>query len=127
MRARMILVVFTPERPSIELLRRRCAELISRGIDPLRLVLVVNRWHESDPTIEELSETLGRPVVVALPNDYPVLRRATDNQGFVEADTELGRAYLRLARRIAGLPAEVPVEEPKARKKPFSLAALLRS
>ncbi len=125
LRAARICLVCTPERPSLVLAQRRRQELDRLGVEPERILLVVNRWHSTDPPLEELARQVDCRRVTGLPNDYQSVRAATDSGRLVSADSTLGAAYDVLARLVAGEQAGEGADAATARKSRFRLAALL--
>lgn len=119
--ASTVFIVCTAEAASLELARRRSQELGEWGVDPARISLILNRRHDTDISPERLRETLHFPVSAALPNDYPSVRQATDEGRLVNEQTALARAYMSMARRLAGLPEEAPAPvEPKRASSRFA-------
>jgi MinD-like ATPase involved in chromosome partitioning or flagellar assembly len=125
LRATTIYVVATAEKPSLDLACRRFEELDQLGISPQRVQVVINRWHPTDPTPEELEEQLHRKVAKTIPNDYETVRAATAEGRLIARTNKIGVAHLALARQIAGLGDEPPTVPDEASKPRFSFAALL--
>jgi len=118
LRASQIYVVCTVDGPSMELGRRRLAELGQLGVDPNRVSAVFNRWHTTDPSPKQLGEQTGCPVAKLIPNDYASVRSATEEGRPVSWETGIGGAYRALANRIAGMPdVEPSLPEPDATAK----------
>ena len=79
-RARAVYVVSTPEFASLKLTRQRCQELFNWGVDRGRIQALLNRGHKSDIGAPEAEKILECPVAATFPNDYKVVRRATDGR-----------------------------------------------
>lgn len=117
-RAQRVYLVTTPELPALELARQRSAELLERGVGRDRIQLIVTRWHSSDSGPERFEELLGHSVAAALPSDYPSLYKAMEAGELVPPSKALGKAYLALAKAMAG------IDDPVA---PASVLARARS
>lgn len=107
-RSAMVFPVCTPEIPSLRLTQQRCAELDRWGVPQERVGIVLNRWHASDPAPAELTRILGRPVLKALPNDYPALRAAVAAGTPVSFDSKLGKSFVEFAGRLIQDPSAEP-------------------
>ncbi len=107
-RAEFVFIVCTPELLSLELARQRSEELCDRGVDRKRTAIVLNRWLSTDIPPGDVEQIVGHPVYAVLPNDYRTLRQAALEGGLVPAGTEVGEAYLSLARKLSGIPEEQP-------------------
>ncbi len=103
-RAAHVFIVCTPELLSLELARQRSEELRGYGVDEKRIWVLLNRSPKSGIPPGEVEEIVGHPVFAALPNDYQGLKRAVLEGELMPADTELGKAYVALARKLAGRP-----------------------
>jgi len=97
-RAAHVFIVCTPELLSLELARQRSEELRGYGVDEKRIWVLLNRSPKSGIPPGEVEEIVGHPVFAALPNDYQGLKRAVLEGELMPADTELGKAYVALAR-----------------------------
>ncbi|MCD6300355.1 MAG: hypothetical protein J7L78_04235, partial [Dehalococcoidales bacterium] len=115
-RAAHVFIVCTPELLSLELARQRSEELRGHGVDEKRVWVLLNRSPKSGIPPGEVEEIVGHPVFAALPNDYQGLKRAVLEGELMPADTELGKAYVALARKLAGRP--VPDQESSRGAKP---------
>ena len=122
-RAKFVFVVCTPEVPPLKLAQRRCAELESRGIPANRIGIIVNRWHETDVKEADVENVLEHGVAAIFPNDYASVQEATQNCRLVNAETELGKTFLSLARLLAG----VPDADPESGSAPKSMLHFLKS
>jgi len=109
--SRLIFLVTTPELASLHLARRRLESLDELRLrDRVRLIL--NRAAADQLlSAQAIEDLLGIGVYETFPNDYAGLQSALANGRALDFDTPLGRCFLRLARRIAGVP--VAAAEPK--------------
>jgi Flp pilus assembly CpaE family ATPase len=102
--SKAIYVVCTPELTSIALARRRLHQLELRGILDAALHLVLNRYdQDGSSSKEQIEEVIGHKIEAQMPNDYHAVQQAIESGGFVDGATELGKAYVDFARRLAGL------------------------
>lgn len=122
-RAGKVCLVTTLSRVAIELARRKTVLFDENGLQGDRLSVVANRAPFSERLVEELEELLDRKVAGVLPEDADSLQTLELEGQPVTSETELGRAYLKLAAVLLGEPVPAEAEEPK---KPKSrLAAIL--
>jgi Flp pilus assembly CpaE family ATPase len=101
-RAQGIYVTCTPESPSLTLAQQRCLELTRFNIPRTRIGLLVNRWHRSDFSPEEISNLVGHKVSKIFPNDYPNVRSATLSGKPVSPRTKLGSTFAAFAAELFG-------------------------
>lgn len=101
-RSRKVYLVCTTEVPSLRLTQQRGEELHRWGLPPKRYGLLVNRWHNGDPSSPELAKILGIQVLRQLPNDYPAIRKAQNEGAFVAPNSRLGKAFSDFASVLAG-------------------------
>jgi len=102
-RSRAVHVVTTPDIPPISLARQRMAELEARRVASERMRLVINRWHKSDPALDEIAEELSVPVAAVLRNDFPAVRRATAAGELINPASALGQGYEAFAQALVGI------------------------
>lgn len=102
--ARAVMVVCTPELPSIKMAAYRCAELEECEVPRERVHVVLNRFERGGLSVEDAEKALERPVFATLPNDYSRLRDAILESRVVPADSPLGRGSRTLAEKLGGLP-----------------------
>jgi pilus assembly protein CpaE len=77
--ARVILMITQADVPSLWTLSRHLSTLADLGIDPQRILLVVNRWHKrDDEALVSVEKNLRRAIVARLPNDYKLVSEATN-------------------------------------------------
>jgi hypothetical protein len=65
--------------------------------------IVVNRWHKTDLTADEMAKEINAPVAAVLQNDFPVVRRSTIGGNLIGAATRLGREYDAFAKSVMGI------------------------
>jgi Flp pilus assembly CpaE family ATPase len=107
--SRGIYLVCTPEVASLALARRRFRQLEMRGVRDSVLGVILNRYDQTHLSKERIAEVVGHPIAVQLPNDYQAVKESIESGGFVDPDTELGKAYARFAASLAGLdPQRLP-------------------
>jgi pilus assembly protein CpaE len=89
--AKRILLVCTPEIPSLHLAREKLGFLKSLGLES-RINVVLNRVSKKPLfTKEQVEELVGLPVVRTFSNDYFAVSRATTNGQCLEADSLIGK------------------------------------
>lgn len=92
-RAQRLLPVCTPEIPSLRLTIHRCKELGRLKIADERIGILLNRYHRTDPPVNQLAELLGKPVAMTFPNDYHSVHAAMVAGRPVPAESPLGQAF----------------------------------
>lgn len=125
MRAGAVYLVSTTEAPALELARRRIADLTSRGVDTLRISVILNRCRSDEaPSAAQVESSLGHKVAMSLLADSDGIREVETNGHAADTTTEFGHSLRVLAARIAGVQlaeaAAVGMQRPKSR-----LASLL--
>jgi len=109
--SKRIILVVTPEIPSLHLAREKLAFLRGYDLDG-RVLVVLNRCQKkalfSKAQVEEL---LGRQVAHQLPNDYIGVNRAMTTGKWMEPDSELGKHYTEFAKSL--IDKKVAAKEPK--------------
>jgi pilus assembly protein CpaE len=98
--SKKIFLVCTPEIPSLHLAREKYSYLKSMDLED-RVSVLLNRV-SARPAItrEQIEQILGLPVAMTFPNDYNGVLRALTAGKAIDADTELGRGFLRLAQTL---------------------------
>jgi pilus assembly protein CpaE len=98
--SRRVLLVCTPEVPSLHMAREKIAFL--RRLDLAdRVGVIVNRFPKrSAVSPGQIQDLLGVPVFRIVPNDYPAVMKAMNNARYVDPETELGRAYEEIGRAL---------------------------
>lgn len=88
-----ILLVCTPEIPSLHLAREKLHYLRNFDLDS-RVAVILNRSNKRALfTKQQVEEILGVPVARTFPNDYPAVNRAMTAGTFLEANSELGKSF----------------------------------
>jgi pilus assembly protein CpaE len=89
--AKKILLVCTPEIPSLHLAREKLGFLRSLGLEG-RINVILNRVHKKPLfTKEQVEELVGLPVVRTFSNDYFAVSRATTSGQCLDADSLIGK------------------------------------
>jgi len=99
-----VLLVCTPEIPSLHLAREKLQVLRSLNLQD-RLGVVLNRVHKR-PIFgkQEVEDLLGVPVIASMPNDYHGVERATRAGKVVDPGSELGKEYAAFAAGLVDAP-----------------------
>lgn len=81
--------------------------LLNFGYSPKRLNLILNRMpKQPDLTPSEVQKVLGLPLYATLPNNYPELYEAYSEGTLLNAASDLGKHFTKIAHKIAGIPEE---------------------
>ena len=92
-----VLLVCTPEIPSLHLAREKLAFLRSLDLDN-RVSVVLNRVQKKALfTKEQVEEILGVPVVRTFPNDYQGVNQALTQGTCIDPKSDLGQAFNQFA------------------------------
>jgi pilus assembly protein CpaE len=98
--ASRILLVCTPEIPSLHLAREKLNFLRSIDLED-RVGLLVNRaQRRSAIPVEEIEKLLGRKALMLLPNDYLGVHRALTRGTSVLPSSDLGKSFDQLAKLL---------------------------
>lgn len=97
-----VLLVCTPENPSLGMVRRRLFEMERSGFRHAHLEVVVNRYAPGDPNLEAMTATARHPLFAMLPEDSAAVRTATRNYALIGEHTKLGRSLLPFAGQLLG-------------------------
>lgn len=106
--AHAVMVVCTPEMLSLTLTRRRLAELHQRDIPEDRIHVVLNRWHSTDISVENVGKILKHKIATVLPNDYRSVNSSVVESTLITEDCKLGRSLTAFARKLTGEAVETP-------------------
>lgn len=106
--AHAVMVVCTPEMLSLTLTRRRLAELHQRDIPEDRIHVVLNRWHSTDISVENIGKILKHKIAAVLPNDYRSVNSSVVESTLITEDSKLGRSLTAFARKLTGDAVEIP-------------------
>jgi pilus assembly protein CpaE len=98
--SKRILLVVTPEIPSLHLAREKLHFL--RGYDlESRVMVVMNRCHKKPLfTKTQVEELLGVPVVQMFPNDYNGVNKAMTAGKWIDAESEIGEMCTEFAKAL---------------------------
>ncbi len=102
-----ILMVCTPEIPSLHLAREKMHFLRNFDLDS-RVSIILNRCQKKATfTKEQVEEILGIPVIQTFPNDYHGVNRAVTAGSVVDVNSDLGKSFAAfgqdlLERRVMG-------------------------
>lgn len=102
----IVLVVVTPEVPSVRRTRAALDLLEAAGYSRDKIKLVLNRsTRRAEVPTAELEEALGYPIYAEIPDDRAVIRAVTRGTPVVMSDakSEAGRAFIGLGRKLAGV------------------------
>lgn len=108
--ARNVVVVCTPELPSVKMAAYRCRELEECEVAPERIHLVLNRYERGGVNVKDAEIALGRPVLATLPNDYGRLRHAMVESRLAPPECAFGRGCRALAEKLTGAPEGVQAD-----------------
>ena len=96
-----ILLVCTPEIPSLHLAREKYLYLKQLDLQD-RVCLLLNRCQKRPIiTSEQIEQLLGLPVHMTFPNDYQGVHRALTFGRWVEPTSDLGREFTVLAQSMS--------------------------
>jgi pilus assembly protein CpaE len=106
--SKRVLLVCTPEIPSLHLAREKLQYLRSVDLEP-RCAILLNRVSKK-PLFgaAQVAEIVGVPVIASVANDYAGITQATASGSFVEEKSELGKQITQLARNL--VEARAPVK-----------------
>ncbi|MCC6366975.1 MAG: hypothetical protein IT165_25935 [Bryobacterales bacterium] len=99
-----VFVVCTQELLSLRLAEQRFRELIDWGVKEENIHVLVNRWHDTELSRDDVLRTVRRPIDAVFPNNYRVVRKSVLDGETVSEDFTLGAAFLQFASKLAGLP-----------------------
>lgn len=99
-RSRLLFPVCTPEIPSLQLTIQRLEEIERLGVPDDRVGVLLNRHHRTDPDLAKLAELIGRRIMKAFPNDYPLVHTAIAAGRAVPGETKLGRVFGEFASQL---------------------------
>lgn len=114
--SKRIFLVCTPEIPALHLAREKYSYLKSLDLEDRVSVLLNRVTNRPVITPEQIEQILGLPITMTFPNDYNGVHRALTAGQAVDANTDLGRRFARLAQSLAD---KRPVPPPSTTKKRF--------
>ena len=111
--SKRVLLVCTPEIPSLHLAREKLSFLRSLDLDS-RVSVVLNRYHKK-PLLdkEQVEELLGQPVSQIFPNDYHGVNRALTAASWVAPDSEMGKLFAAFAEVLLDKRPYAPADRRK--------------
>jgi pilus assembly protein CpaE len=109
--SKRILLVVTPEIPSIHLAREKLSFLRTFDLES-RVSVVLNRCHKK-PLLnkEQVEQLLGLPVAQMFPNDYVRVNQAMTAGTWIDPESNMGREFAAFAHTLIG--EKPPIKEPK--------------
>jgi pilus assembly protein CpaE len=110
--AKRILLVCTPELPSLYLAREKLGFLAHLDLSD-RVSVLLNRSQKGSPiTLQQIESLLDVPVMMQFPNDYQAVHRALQTGKAVESHRDLGKQFAKLASTLLGRKAntETPAQ-----------------
>jgi len=120
--AKKILLVCTPEIPSLHLAREKYAYLQKLDLGD-RVTILLNRCQKRPMiTPDQIEQLLGLPVFMTFPNDYYGVQRALTMGRWVEPNSDLGKQFYHLAQTLLDRrPAPQPLDQKKRFIEYFSI------
>lgn len=113
MESKRVLLVCTPEVPSLHLAREKLHFLRTFELQS-RVSVVLNRCHKKPMfTKEQVEELLGVPVVKMFANDYIGVNRAMTAGSCIAPDSEMGKAFTAFAEDLLEKRVTKQVEKKK--------------
>jgi pilus assembly protein CpaE len=98
--SKRVLLVCTPEIPSLHLAREKLTFLRQVELDA-RVAVVLNRCHKKPLfTKEQVEDVLGMPVLRMFGNDYYGVNRAVTSGKWLEPTSELGKEFDQFAAEL---------------------------
>jgi len=98
--SKRVLLVCTPEIPSLHLAREKMSYLRSLDLAD-RISIVLNRVAKKPLfTKEQVAEVVGAPVIDTVPNDYEGINNATASGTVVDEKSDLGKHYFQIAAKL---------------------------
>jgi pilus assembly protein CpaE len=113
-----VILVSEADVPSLWTLERQLSALVAGGIDPQKILVVINRWHRSDEeALKAVEKKLKRSIFARLPNDFRQVNEAI-NQGTPLSrnhNDPLVSKFRQIASELAGAPAQANPAKPKGK------------
>jgi len=104
--AQTIVLVAQADVPGLWTLERHITAMVSFGLDPGRLRIIINRWHRSDEEALGAFEKMAkRPVFARLPNDFRQVSQAANLGAPLSKNHNdpLTTKFRQIATQIAGI------------------------
>lgn len=107
--ADLILIVCQPQVPSIRNTKRYCESLVRMGVPDERIKIILNREDRRSGriTVQDVMDTIDKPVFACIPNDYQFVARSIDFGqpiASLDKDNPVRAAIRRMARDITADP-----------------------
>jgi pilus assembly protein CpaE len=99
--SKRILLVCTPEIPSLHLAREKLAFLRHMDLDRRVSVVLTRLQKKSTFTEKDVTELVEAPVLRTFPNDYPTIQRSLETGTLVPKSSELGKSFEEFAGVLA--------------------------
>ena len=100
-------LVTTHEVPALHQAKQMIRYMLDSGYPQANIRLILNRVPKRlDVTLDEIEQMLGLPIFATLANDYQALQDAYVEGRLVDSNSHLGKSFVRLAAKIAGVADE---------------------
>ena len=113
--SKRILLVCTPEIPSLHLAREKMIFLKQMDLDHRVAVVLTRLQKKAAFGDQEVAEIVGAPVIRTFPNDYPAVHRALTNGTLLPAASELGAGFAEFAGLLAEQKVPARLNSPRRR------------
>ncbi len=111
--SKRVYIICTQELACQHLLLRKVERLRRAGLDK-QMRLIVNRYLPRHVmTAERIADLVGLPVELTIPNNYELATCSIDQGALVRPDSNLGRAYKKLAEKLVDDRIEIPKSRPR--------------
>lgn len=121
--SKRVLLVCTPEVPSLHLAREKLRFLRSFDLES-RCGVILNRCAKKPLfTQKQVEELLGVPVVKMFPNDYQGVNRALTAGTWITPDSEMGKGFMNFANELLERKGATPVEPKRKFLEYFALGS----
>jgi Flp pilus assembly CpaE family ATPase len=109
--SRRVLLVCTPEIPSLHLAREKMAFLRNLDLDG-RVSVILNRVNKKPLfTKDQVEDVLGLPVLQIFGNDYHAVNRAMADGKIIDPNSDLGKQFAAFARQLLEKKQVAPKEQ----------------
>ena len=111
--SRRVLLVCTPEIPSLHLAREKVGFLRNLDMDG-RISVILNRVQKKPLfSKEQVEDVLGLPVLETFGNDYHAVNRSVADGKLLDPQSELGKQFDKFARHLLDKKHEAPKAQTK--------------
>lgn len=115
--SKRILLVCTPEIPSLHLAREKMMFLKDMELDG-RVSVILNRVSKKPLfSLKQVAEIVGAPVIRSFPNDYRGVAEALTNGKLIAPTSELGKGYADFAEALLAIESQTPSKAPVGKRK----------